>query len=80
MELLEGQRCVLQGKVNQIFYIDLCRNYPFEVKSADVNSSSNKVQGRERENNDCEQGVAFRPKRAAAKDAIWKTRLVLDSD
>ena len=63
-----------------ILYRPLQKLFPFEVKSADVDSSSNKVQDREREKNECEQGVAFRPKRAAAKDAIWKTRLVLDSD
>ena len=79
--IARGAKVRIAGKGKPDFlYRPLQKLYPFEVKSADVDSSSNKVQYREREKNDCEQGVAFRPKRAAAKDAIWKTRLVLDSD
>ena len=72
-------RVVGKGKPD-FLYRPLQKLYPFEVKSAVVDRSSNIDQDRERERNDREQGVAFRPKRAAAKDAVWKTRLLLDSE
>ena len=60
-------------------YRPLQKLYPFEVRSVVVDSVSNIAQTRDREPNACERRHAFRPKRAAANDSVWKTRLMLDS-
>eukprot|EP00795_Rhopilema_esculentum_P016155 gene16155-biopygen910 len=87
-ELISGKDGVVRGAKLRIggkgkpefLNRPLQKFYPFEVRCADLGSRRQETDREKREEDGGEYLPPSRARRAAAKDAEWKTRFMLDSE